>query len=98
MLNLSNNKPINKQSLAKHRNACVVIGCLAEKLAGPNSMALLTSGILNYLISNLSLKSDYSIVLFTLIALEKFAQTSQSFIKHINISSYNNLLIFIAIF
>ncbi|CAG2122885.1 unnamed protein product, partial [Medioppia subpectinata] len=38
----------------------------------------MTPGILNYLIANLSHKNDYSIVLFTLIALEKFAQTSEN--------------------
>ncbi|CAG2117920.1 unnamed protein product, partial [Medioppia subpectinata] len=78
MLDLCHTKHISRHQMAKHRNACVVIGCLAEKLAGPNSMALLTPGILNYLIANLSHKNDYSIVLFTLIALEKFAQTSEN--------------------
>ncbi len=77
MLNLSNSTAVGKHNVAKHRNACVVIGCLAEKLAGPNSMGLLTPGILNYLICNLSQKSDFSIILFTLISLEKFAQTSE---------------------
>ena len=81
MLDLSQSKLISRESVAKHRNACVVIGCLAEKLAGANSMALLTPGILNYLINNLnnSQRIDSSIILFTLIALEKFAQTSQSY-------------------
>ncbi|XP_054165300.1 RING finger and SPRY domain-containing protein 1-like [Oppia nitens] len=80
ILNLSNinSKHISRQSIAKHRNTCSVIGCLAEKLAGTNSMTLLTPAILNYLINNLSLKIDYSIVLFTLIALEKFAQTTEN--------------------
>lgn len=63
---------------AKHRNICVVLGCLAEKLAGPNSIFLLTEGILNYLLTNIVTKSHPSVVLFSLIALEKFAQTSEN--------------------
>ena len=36
-----------------HRNMTIVLGCIAEKLAGPRSVALFTSGTLDYLISNL---------------------------------------------
>lgn len=36
-----------------HRNICVVLGCIAEKLAGPSSVALLTEDTLEYLIANL---------------------------------------------
>ena len=32
------------------RNVCVVFGCLAEKMAGPNSMALLTEDTLAFLL------------------------------------------------
>ena len=32
------------------RNLMIVLGCIAEKLAGPNSVALLTDNILSYLI------------------------------------------------
>lgn len=78
MLDLSHHRQTTRHNIARHRNACVVIGCLAEKLAGPSSVALLTPNILNYLLTNLSDQIDYSIVLFTLIALEKFAQTSES--------------------
>ena len=35
------------------RNICVVLGCIAEKLAGPSRISILTPGTLNYLITNL---------------------------------------------
>jgi len=35
------------------RNICVVLGCIAEKLAGPSRISILTPGTLNYLIANL---------------------------------------------
>jgi len=37
----------------QQRNVCVVLGCIAEKMAGPNSIAILTKGTLDYLIANL---------------------------------------------
>lgn len=37
----------------RERNFCIIIGCLAEKLSGPNSNALLTDDTLGYLIRNL---------------------------------------------
>merc|ERR1719334_1668219 len=40
-------------STKQHRNLMIVIGCIAEKLAGPNSVALLTDHILSYFIRNL---------------------------------------------
>jgi len=103
-----------------HRNVCVILSCLAEKLAGPASTTLLLNhnstsqpeiksslchvpdnrskrhdianhgdgasddipglecSILGYLLENLSVTRDPNVVLFSLIALEKFAQTSQS--------------------
>lgn len=79
----------------RHRNICIALGCIAEKLAGPTSVALLTDSTLDYLITNLvktfifkktyRLKLSFlqdpsnhpSVVLFSLIALEKFAQTSK---------------------
>ena len=35
----------------RHRNICVVLGCIAEKLAGPASIPLLTPQTLDYLIA-----------------------------------------------
>lgn len=62
---------------AKHRNTSAVLGCLAEKLAGPASIGLLSPGILEYLLQCLKLQSHPTVMLFALIALEKFAQTSR---------------------
>jgi hypothetical protein len=42
-----------KSNPTHQRNICVVLGCIAEKLAGPSSTAILTQGTLNYLITNL---------------------------------------------
>ncbi|KAL4235228.1 RING finger and SPRY domain-containing protein 1 [Mactra antiquata] len=60
------------------RNLCVLLGCLAEKLAGPNSVVLLSQEVLEYLISNLSMSHPSVIILHSLVALEKFAQTSEN--------------------
>lgn len=37
----------------RERNLCVILGCLAEKLAGPSSVAVLSETTLGYLIGNL---------------------------------------------
>ena len=64
--------------VTKHRNLAIVLGCIAEKLAGPRSVALLTSTTLDYLLSNLALTAAPPVQLFSLIALEKFSQTSEN--------------------
>uniref|UniRef100_A0A3B3TXK0 Ring finger and SPRY domain containing 1 n=1 Tax=Poecilia latipinna TaxID=48699 RepID=A0A3B3TXK0_9TELE len=63
---------------AKHRNTTAVLGCLAEKLAGPASIGLLSPGTLEYLLESLSADSHPTVMLFALIALEKFSQTSEN--------------------
>ncbi|KAE8608172.1 hypothetical protein XENTR_v10011418 [Xenopus tropicalis] len=63
---------------AKHRNTTAVLGCLAEKLAGPASISLLGPGILEYLLESLNVKFHPMVILFALIALEKFSQTSEN--------------------
>ncbi|VDN40102.1 unnamed protein product [Gongylonema pulchrum] len=40
-------------SPSQHRNMCIVLGCLAEKLAGPSSAEICCDATLNYLIDNL---------------------------------------------
>lgn len=67
-----------KQFCQIHRNIGVVLGCLAEKLAGPNSIALLTPRVLEYLIGNLDTSLHSVVILHSLVALEKFAQTSEN--------------------
>ncbi|OAD52697.1 RING finger and SPRY domain-containing protein 1 [Eufriesea mexicana] len=64
-------------SATQQRNICVVLGCIADKLAGPSSIAILSDETLDYLISNL-VDIDPYVVLYSLIALEKFAQTSEN--------------------
>ncbi|XP_064640235.1 RING finger and SPRY domain-containing protein 1-like [Lineus longissimus] len=62
----------------KHRNICVVLGCLAEKLAGPISVHLLTKDVLDYLFGNMNSLCNECVTLHSLIALEKFSQTSEN--------------------
>ncbi|XP_006812624.1 RING finger and SPRY domain-containing protein 1-like [Saccoglossus kowalevskii] len=73
---------------AKHRNIATVLGCIAEKLAGPNSVALLTEHNLKYLLANLNPCLHPQVILFSIIALEKFSQTSENkiTIKHAGIA------------
>lgn len=63
---------------AKHRNTTAVLGCLAEKLAGLPSIGLLSPGTLEYLLESLSSEAHPTVMLFALIALEKFSQTSEN--------------------
>lgn len=61
------------------RNLCVILGCLAEKLAGPSSISVLSETTLNYLVNNLTADdTPKDVILFSLIALEKFSQTSEN--------------------
>ncbi|KAK0062575.1 RING finger and SPRY domain-containing protein 1, partial [Biomphalaria pfeifferi] len=60
------------------RNICVLLGCLAEKLAGPHSISLLTSEILTFLIQHLKPENHPVVILHSMVALEKFAQTSEN--------------------
>lgn len=62
----------------KARNICIALGVLAEKLSGPSSVAILTPATLDFLIGNLDEDIDPVVTLFSLIALEKFAQTSEN--------------------
>lgn len=52
----------------RERNLCVILGCLAEKLAGPSSIAVLSEATLGYLIGNLVnfLYQFCSLILFLL--------------------------------
>ncbi|XP_052746656.1 RING finger and SPRY domain-containing protein 1 [Bicyclus anynana] len=60
------------------RNICITLGCIAEKLVGPNSVAVLTEDTLDYLVTYLSPQYESCIVLFALIALQKFSHTSEN--------------------
>ncbi|XP_047524393.1 RING finger and SPRY domain-containing protein 1-like isoform X1 [Pieris napi] len=60
------------------RNICIVLGSLAEKLVGPNSIAMLTEKTLDYLFTFLVDHREPCLCLFALIALEKFAHTMEN--------------------
>ncbi|KAL1518264.1 hypothetical protein ABEB36_001910 [Hypothenemus hampei] len=62
----------------RQRNICVALGSIAEKLAGPRNMEILTEGVIEYLLTNLEPETNPNVILFSLIALEKFAQSSQN--------------------
>uniref|UniRef100_A0A158R567 RING finger and SPRY domain-containing protein 1 n=1 Tax=Syphacia muris TaxID=451379 RepID=A0A158R567_9BILA len=61
-----------------HRNVCIVLGCLAEKLAGLSSVQICTDVTLNYLIDNLRVNNDPQVIIHAMIALEKFAEISEN--------------------
>lgn len=42
-----------RRTSRRERNLCVILGCLAEKLAGPSSIAVLSENTLSYLIGNM---------------------------------------------
>lgn len=52
MLDLSNKTP-KRKTVDQHRNICVILGILADKLPGPSSIALLTKDTLTYLFNNM---------------------------------------------
>ncbi|KFB46398.1 hypothetical protein ZHAS_00014394 [Anopheles sinensis] len=62
----------------RERNMCVILGFLAERLAGPCSISVLSDVTLGYLLGNLDEGIHPDVMLFSLIALEKFAQTSEN--------------------
>ncbi|XP_063986864.1 RING finger and SPRY domain-containing protein 1-like [Diachasmimorpha longicaudata] len=78
MFQLSQNTEKIQTSVNQQRNICVVLECIAEKLAGPSSIAVLSNVILEYLVSNLREDIEPYVILYSLIALEKFAQTSEN--------------------
>nr|CAB3265812.1 ZF(RING)-26 RING finger and SPRY domain-containing protein 1 [Phallusia mammillata] len=68
---------------ARHRNICAVLGHLAESLAGPLSIAMLTDDALEYFIAGLdktinNCQVPIVDILYSLISLEKFAQTGDN--------------------
>ncbi|XP_013382424.1 RING finger and SPRY domain-containing protein 1 isoform X1 [Lingula anatina] len=66
------------KNIQRQRNTCIVLGCLAEKMAGPNSTCLMTGNVLDYLFTNLESDCDPIVILHSIVALEKFAQTSEN--------------------
>ncbi|KAH1010252.1 RING finger and SPRY domain-containing protein 1 [Dendroctonus ponderosae] len=68
----------------RQRNTCVALGSIAEKLAGPRNMEILNDGVIDYLLTNLEPETNPNVILFSLIALEKFAQSSQNKVSILN--------------
>lgn len=68
----------NFKSPRAQRNLCIILGCLAEKMAGPSSISLLTNDVLDYLISNMMYSDSPVVILHSIVAMEKFAETSQN--------------------
>lgn len=68
-----------RQHPVKHRNICLMIGCFAAKLPGQISASMMTENLLDYLICNLDIEETHpQVVLFSLVALEKLAQTGEN--------------------
>ncbi|XP_041375315.1 RING finger and SPRY domain-containing protein 1-like [Gigantopelta aegis] len=78
-LQLTSHGPAECYNSPSHqRNLCVILGCLAEKLAGPSSVSLLSTEVLEYLLSQMEHTNDPIVILHSMIAVEKFAQTSEN--------------------
>lgn len=80
MFNLNAKRALKcrKEHAPRERNICVVLGNIVEKLAGPSSLGILNEDVIDYLLTNLREDSDPHVILFSLITLEKFAQTSEN--------------------
>ncbi|GMR53804.1 hypothetical protein PMAYCL1PPCAC_23999 [Pristionchus mayeri] len=68
----------NSHSWGWHRNVCIVLGSLAEKMAGASCSSICTPSTMNYLLANLDGSRPAEVILFSLIALEKLAQTTEN--------------------
>lgn len=67
-----------ERSIAKQRNISIVLGCLAEKLAGTLSSVLFSESVQEYLLSRIEPCNKPNVILYSLIALEKFSQTNDN--------------------
>lgn len=85
-----------ERSVAKQRNISIVLGCLAEKLAGTLSSVLFSESVQDYLLSRIEPCNKSYVILYSLIALEKFSQTNDNkslIVKKLNkLGSKNPLL------
>lgn len=70
-----------EQSVAKQRNISIVLGCLAEKLAGTLSSVLFSDSVQEFLLSRIEPCNDPNVILYSLVALEKFSQTTDNKMK-----------------
>lgn len=70
LLDLSNKTP-KRKTIDQHRNICVILGILADKLPGPSSIALLTKDTLTYLFNNMVSNIHVHTYIHTYILLQK---------------------------
>lgn len=85
-----------ERSVAKQRNISIVLGCLAEKLAGTLSSVLFSESVQNYLLSRIEPCNSGHVILYSLIALEKFSQTIDNkllVVKRLDIKGPENPLL-----
>ncbi|XP_028392377.1 RING finger and SPRY domain-containing protein 1-like [Dendronephthya gigantea] len=75
---IQNSPEIQLSNSEVQRNMAIVLGSLAEKLAGPQSAWLMREEVLQFLLSKLRIKEHPSVVLFSIITLEKFAKTNEN--------------------
>ena len=52
-----------------------MLGCVADKLAGPNAQALMSDDVIQFLLSCLEPKVNYETMIHALVAIEKIAKT-----------------------
>ncbi|XP_046843453.1 RING finger and SPRY domain-containing protein 1-like [Xenia sp. Carnegie-2017] len=79
----SKGRPDSEKSLilmtsSRRRNISLVLGSLADKLAGPQSVWLMKEDVLHFLQLQLTTDEHPSVVLFSIITLEKFAKTNEN--------------------
>ncbi|XP_030754099.1 RING finger and SPRY domain-containing protein 1-like [Sitophilus oryzae] len=85
MFSLSRETALNERNNpTQQRNTCVALGSIAEKLAGPRNMEILNDNVIEYLLTNLEPECNPNVILFSLIALEKFAQSNQNKVTILN--------------
>lgn len=78
-----------ERSIARQRNISIALGCLAEKLAGSLSSALFSENVRQYLLSRIEPGNNPVVILYSLVALEKFSQTIDN--KMIIVKELNKL-------
>ncbi|KAJ8041867.1 RING finger and SPRY domain-containing protein 1 [Holothuria leucospilota] len=77
---------------AKHRNFTCILGCVAGILAGSKSVELLNEDVLEYLLTLLDPRFAREVILFALVALEKFSQTGENKVTICKTSIHQKLL------
>lgn len=69
--------PVDDITLIMQRNACVIYGFIAERMAGPFSVLLMTPALATFLVHTLQENLNPSLTLYVLLCLESMAMTSK---------------------